>query len=590
MDILNDKEGLTKEIRILMLEDNQDDVELIKMALTKSGMDFSMKVINKEKELKSEDFSEYDIVLCDYNITDYDGLRSTLYIREHSDIPIICTTGSIDEELGLDLIDAGADYFVKKSFLRKLPIVMRRSLKNHQTKRVSESCLKKLEETSQMFDTLFDGLENPVFLKNTERQYVKVNAAFCRLYEHSESEIIGKTDEEIDWMQHSSKSYKDDKHILDNGVSSSYELSYIGEHGKRIWLEVTKNPIFIDGHISGILGQAKNVTDSRDAIATMEKSQHVLQQAEELTRAGSFEYDVELDLVTCSKNMMKMLGMHANQVSLGRLVRLIKPEDRTLFLDGINDSIHNKQEYRMQHRYKLNDMHHGNFEILFRPSFRDKTGNTFYGTILDVSKESEESRSQIDHQEESRNAIARELHDNLGQKLNAVSMFLGKATSCGKCSDSLAKATELLHEGIDDLGKLLSNISVKHIDDISLNYALEKLTSYLPSDMKLSFECDIDETRVDRFVKRQVFRVVQETLNNAVKYSEAKNLKIHLRHEGSILSMSVEDDGKGFIVENGKLGNGLMNIKHRVKKSNGLINIDSKSGGGTKVIVKMPVA
>ena len=52
----------------------------------------------------------------------------------------------------------------------------------------------------------------------------------------------------------------------------------------------------------------------------------------------------------------------------------------------------------------------------------------------------------------------------------------------------------------------------------------------------------------------------------------------------------VEDDGNGFEIHDNELGNGLMNITHRVKKSNGLIDIDSKIGEGTKVMVKMPVS
>ena len=576
------------EIRILMLEDNPDDVQLTKMMLSKSDIDFSINVIDREKELKAEDFKKYDIVLCDYNITDYDGVSSINYIRQYSDIPVIILSGSISENMGFDLLKAGADDFVKKPYLKKLPIVIEKVIANAQLRRHADECLKKFEETSQMFEALFDGLDNPVFLKDSDRRYVRVNAAFCTLYEKSEYELIGNTDEEINWA-HQNKSYQDDLHILEKGLSSNYELSYIGNSGKRVWLEVTKNPITINGKITGILGQAKNITQKKDAISVMEKSQHILHQAEELTVSGSFEYDVELDLVTCSKNLVKMLGMHSNQISLGRLVRLIKEEDRSIFLDGVNQSIESKKEYRMQHRYFINDKNQGSFEILFRPDYKDEAGNTFYGTILNTTKESKENISRIEHQEQSKIEIARELHDNLGQKLNAMSMFLGKATECDECSSLIEKSTSLLHEGIDDLGNLLANISVKHIDDISLSYALEKLSSFLPDSMNLQFDCNIDESKVSQFVKRQAFRVVQETMNNAIKYSNAANLKISLTHDGSILSIIIEDDGVGFNMDEDSSGNGLMNITHRVKNSNGLLNIDSKKGQGTRVTVKMPV-
>ncbi|WP_420577656.1 PAS domain S-box protein [Ekhidna sp.] len=580
----------TCEIRILMLEDNPDDVLLAQGMLSKSGINYTMRIIDTEDELKSEELTHYDLVLCDYNLTDYDGLRSVQYIRKHTDIPIIIVSGSISEEMGYELLEAGAQEFVKKSCLKILPHIIKKSLAHQELKNRSAECERMYEETSQMFDTLFDSLENPVFIKDTEGRYRRVNAAFCRLYERSEAELIGRSDEELNWIHASEKSIRDDRFILDKGVSSNYELNYLNEKGERVWLEVTKNPIFTNGTIAGILGQARDITKSKNAIAIMEKSQFVLYQTEELTRAGSFEYDVDLDLVTCSKNLMKMLGLHANQISLSRLVRLIKKEDRTIFLDGINNSIETKLEYRMEHRYMLNEKNQGHFEILFRPDYRDETGNTFYGIIVDITEESKENISRLEYHEESKNEIARELHDNLGQKLNAASMYLGKVMSCNDCTSVISKATDVLHEGINDLGRLITGISLKEIDDISLQYALEKLTDCLPDGMHVNFECNIDESAISKFVKRQVFRVVQETVNNAVKYSQAKNLTITINHEGSILNMIVEDDGNGFDILTATKGNGLINITHRVKKSNGLINIDSRRGEGTKVMVKMPVA
>lgn len=419
---LSDNEIENSTIRILMIEDNPDDVELTSMALSKSRVHFTMRVISTRDELFKEKMINYDLVLCDYKLTDYDGLRSVQHIRKYSNIPIIIVTGTIDEEMGFALLEAGADEFLKKSCLRNLALLVNKAMRNHSLKNRADECIRKHQETSQMFDTLFEGMENPLFIKNSEGRFERVNAAFCKLYQRSEGEIIGKTDEEINWSHMTDKSLRDDQYILSKGVSSNYEIDFIDEMGKRVWLEVRKNPIFIDGQISGILGQARDITARKNAIATMERSMQVLYQAEELTRAGSFEYDVELDLVTCSKNMMKMLGLHANQISLSRLVRLVKKEDRSIFLDGINTSIETKVEHRMEHRFMLNNQNQGYFEILFRPDYKDETGNTFYGIVVDITKESQESISHLEFHESVKSEIARDLHDNLGQKLNAVSM------------------------------------------------------------------------------------------------------------------------------------------------------------------------
>ncbi|WP_421764654.1 response regulator [Ekhidna sp.] len=395
-----------RDLRILMLEDSSDDEQLIKRELTKSNFDFSLKVIDKEQELKLQKFDEFDIVLCDYNISGLDGLKAIRYIRTRSDIPIICISGSISEELGLELLEAGAEDFIKKTFLKKLPYVLKNVIHKYELKSHSEECMRKVNESSQMFDTLFEGLDNPVFLKNSDLKYLRVNAAFCELYDKNEAEIIGKSDDEIEWIHQSDQSFQGDKHILEKGMSANYEFDYVDEHGRRVWLEVSKNPLFINGEIAGILGQAKNISARRNAISIMEKSQSILQQAEELTLSGSFEYDADLDLVICSKNLVRMLGLHSSQISLGRLVKLIKLEDPSRLLDRLNESIERRKEYRKEHRYMFNQKYQGIFEILFRPDYKDVSRSTFYGTIMNVTEESNASLSRIAHQEESKIEIA----------------------------------------------------------------------------------------------------------------------------------------------------------------------------------------
>jgi len=583
------------EIRILMLEDNQDDVELTRIALAKEGIRQNLTNITSESELKAENLQEYDVILCDYSLITYDGLSAVKYIREHSSIPIIVVSATIDRELGFDLMEAGADDFVEKCFMKRLPLLINKVMEDSCNKEKLNKLTKKIDEVSQMFDTLFDGLENPVFIKNFNAEYERVNAAFCKLYEWSESELIGKTDGEIDWAHHNEQSSKDDAVILSKGVSTSYELDYETDSGRKIWLEVIKNPILIDGEIKGILGQARDITRRKSAETNVEKSQRILFQAEELAVSGSFEYDADLDLLTCSKNLAKMLGIQSSQISLGRLVRLVKKEDRDIFMEGIHESIELRKEYRMLHRYQINVKVKGHFEILFRPDYRDKEGTLFYGTIIDRTKESKESISRITHLEESRNEIARELHDNFGQKLTAVSMLLKrseepqKCDNVDSCNDSLKESQFLIKETMDDLRKMLANISTKDIDDMSFCLALGKLTKYLPQSIKLDYQCNIEEEKVSKFVKIQAFRVIQETVNNATKYSDATNMRINVNHEGSILSLFIEDDGVGFDIKESELGNGLLNITHRVRRTNGLINIDSQKGSGTRIEVKMPV-
>ena len=111
----------------------------------------------------------------------------------------------------------------------------------------------------------------------------------------------------------------------------------------------------------------------------------------------------------------------------------------------------------------------------------------------------------------------------------------------------------------------------------------------MPEEVDINNNFSVDEERVSPFVKSQLFRVVQEALNNVTKYSRAKKLDLDIIQEGGIINLNIADDGVGFAVDEVLNGNGLQNITHRVRRSNGLINIDSDKGKGTRLTVKMPV-
>jgi len=272
---------------------------------------------------------------------------------------------------------------------------------------------------------------------------------------------------------------------------------------------------------------------------------------------------------------------------------LVKDEDRDIFIEGITRAIENYEEYHNEHRFHISlkgEETLNYFKVVLRPDYKDNAGKRFYGTIVDVTNEHENQIYQLDRQERDRKEIARELHDNLGQKMNAISMFISKISDGYPENNDLKKVKTLAHESIDDLGYIINNISVKQIDEHSLEYALDKLIDYMPEGMLINRKYNIVEDSISTFVKTQVYRIVQEALNNITKYSEATEVEVNLKQDGGVLSLFIKDNGKGFSEEKVLTGNGLQNIIHRVRRSNGLVDINSKIGEGTKINAKVPIS
>ena len=588
-------ENKKKPIAILYLEDNEDDVELLRLTLNKSNLNYNLACISTKDEFLKLNLQDYDVIITDYNLTDYDGLSAIKYIRSLDvAIPIILLSGTVGEELAADLLRAGANDFVLKSNMKKIVIAVERGIRETSMVREKKRFQKELLEKNLILDTIFDSFDDLIFLKNADGRYLKVNKAFCEFIKMHEAELVGHTDAELFPGKIAEQSKEQDEYVKLSGKPVTYDLEMTVDNQRKV-LEATKTPLIIDDEVTGIVGKFHDVTSKKILLEETMKAKSILSQAEKLTRSGSFEYDSNLDLISCSSNFKHILKLQieGDTISFRKLTHLVKEEDRSIFVEGITTAIENYEEYHNEHRFRVSfngkeDIYY--FKVVLRPDYKDKNSTRFYGTIIDVTTEHENQIYQLDRQERDRKEIARELHDNLGQKMNAISMFISKISDSFPDNKDLIKVKNLAHESIDDLGYLINNISVKQIEEHSLGYAIDKLIGYMPEEMIVYREYNIDEKMLSTFVKAQVYRIAQEALNNVLKYSKATHVQMNLHQEGGVLSLYIEDNGKGFAKEKVLTGNGLQNIIHRVRRSNGLVDIDSKIGEGTRIKVKVPVS
>ncbi|MEQ9468282.1 MAG: response regulator [Ekhidna sp.] len=582
-------------IRILYLEDNEDDVDLLRITLKKSDIFHELDFVSSKQSFFDLKLSDYDLIITDYNLKDYDGLSAIKYIRTLDEaVPIILLSGTVGEELAADLLRAGANDFVLKSNIKKITIAIERVIKETSMTREKQRFQRELLEKNLILDTIFDSFEDLIFLKDANGRYRKVNKAFCEFIKMHEAELVGHTDTELFTGKIAEQSKEQDEYVKLSGKPVTYEVEMTIDNQRKV-LEATKTPLIIDDEVTGIVGKFHDITTRKILLDETMKAKSILSQAEKLTRSGSFEYDAELDLISCSSNLKHILRLQiaGDTISFRKLTQLVKEEDRGLFVEGISKAIENYEEYHNEHRFRV-EMGEKcfiyYFKVVLRPDYKDKKGKRFYGTIVDVTSEHDNQIYQLERQERDRKEIARELHDNLGQKMNAISMFISKISDNIPDNKDLLKVRNLAHESIDDLGYLINTISVKQIEEHSLGYAIDKLIGYMPEDILINRKYNINEKVLSPFVRAQIYRIVQEALNNIVKYSKASEVQLSLLQEGGVLSLKIDDNGKGFSKEKVLTGNGLQNIIHRVRRSNGLVDIDSKIGEGTRINVKVPVS
>ncbi|MFN8115098.1 MAG: sensor histidine kinase [Bacteroidia bacterium] len=206
-----------------------------------------------------------------------------------------------------------------------------------------------------------------------------------------------------------------------------------------------------------------------------------------------------------------------------------------------------------------------------------------------ISQQQLINKISFETEQKERERIARDLHDSVGQKLSVVKMQLSI-----KNSDKQT-ACVLLDEAIQDVRVVSHNLMPTDLSRGLIN-AIENLceqindTSFV---LKVHFNKTLEVTNLEIDNQRAllIYRIVQELLNNSVKYAEAKNIHINMDCNKKMLQLYLSDDGKGFDITSleQKDGIGIKGIKDRVKKLSGNINLLSELGKGTKYEISIPL-
>ena len=200
----------------------------------------------------------------------------------------------------------------------------------------------------------------------------------------------------------------------------------------------------------------------------------------------------------------------------------------------------------------------------------------------------------IDGQEMERRRLSSELHDGLGQLLTASLIYIKKLDNVvgdAKSKELVAKTREILESTVDEVRSISHNLMPAILSDFGLETALKNMVNSINKDHKLNVRFlrrgTINRLKAD--VEIGLYRIAQEAVNNALKYSKANNITVSLVViKNSELRMTIEDDGVGlgsYLESNKEPGNGIYNMVQRASVINCQISIESEGGTGTLILV-----
>jgi two-component system, NarL family, sensor histidine kinase UhpB len=202
----------------------------------------------------------------------------------------------------------------------------------------------------------------------------------------------------------------------------------------------------------------------------------------------------------------------------------------------------------------------------------------------------------VEAREEERRRIARELHDELGQRLTALKIDLSNLATAAKLGPEDARVSAMsamLDDTLASVRRIASDLRPLMLDDLGLNAAIEWLAHEASRRMGIPVHARLPsvEPLVDERVAIALYRMVQEALTNVARHAQAKNVEIGLRSQAGSLLLTVSDDGIG-IAESAPRRSGsvgLLGVRERAQMLGGEVTIGPRRGGGTRLGVRVPL-
>lgn len=301
-------------LRVLMVEDSEDDALLLLRELRKGGYNPIFERVYTPEAMKTALEKEaWDVVIADYVMPRFSGLEALSLLQQSGlDLPFIIVSGKIGEDIAVEAMRAGAhDYFLKGNLARLVPAIERelREAKVRHERKMGEEELHRahdelerivvertaelvtaneelkaelmerkrieeaLKENQDLLNAVFSGTNDAIFVKDRECRLIMANPATLRIIGKTAQEVLGKKDEEIYENPEIGRStMENDYRIMESGYSEIVEEIIEGPQGRQVFLSTKTPRLDADGRIIGIIGVACNITDRKLAEKELRKA------------------------------------------------------------------------------------------------------------------------------------------------------------------------------------------------------------------------------------------------------------------------------------------------------------------------------
>jgi PAS domain S-box-containing protein len=475
-------------------------------------------------------------------------------------------------------------------------------MQNDELRRSQEA----LEEERGRFAAIFNFAPLGFFVLDPATVIQECNEMGLNLFEATRTMLIGKRFISFISSESSDQFYLFIKKLLSSGKTEHTLLPFVGAGARKFYGQVqgcvVKNSIGtnLSYYITIIDITEKHVSDLK-----LQEATERLQIALKGSLSGTMTIDLKSGVVHPDDFVLNLfaIGVNAFDGRLASLYKYIIAEDVNKIDPKIRKALsetgHLNEIFRVANpvgeiRYlqiqgkTVSIESHKNIFISLITDVTKRENQRIHADLMTQRQQSEMLRTVLRTQEEERLRISQALHDSLAQLLYAATLKLQNSEAINDVY--FTKASSLLHQAIKETRKISFELAPSILKDYGLTAALAEMASRISSKI-LTIEAKIAglDNRLPLQMETDIFRILQELVNNIVKHSGATKGLIKINKSGSKVEILVQDNGKGFSLqaEATKNGTGLSSIRNRISLYNGTMKVKPPIGKGTTVTVEL---
>ena len=382
---------------------------------------------------------------------------------------------------------------------------------------------------------------------------------------------------------------------------------YVRRDGEIFPVSYKASPIISNGQQKGVVQVFRDITESKLAEEALRKSEARFRRVVESNMIGIGFWDSDGGISDANEALLRLTGYTREDLLRGKMRwgDMTSEKYDRLDVDAIESLREIVEHAPFEKEFTRKDG--SRVPVLVGGALLEGSKNegVFFALDLSEQKRAEEGRRQllrqlVTAQENERRRISRELHDQMGQHLTALTFrlkLLKSSSQDGQPSEArLSQLLELADRLEREVHHLAWELRPPELDHLGLQAALSNYVE------KWSERCGITvdlvstgmgHRRLPPEIETTIYRVVQEALTNVLKHARAQSVSIILEQRPDHLLAVVEDDGRGFNYEEtsgtSEGGLGLQGMKERVTLAGGTFDLESGAGAGTTLVIRIPL-